>query len=48
MKYYITTRSVLNVGLESGVAFIRKFGPNPRIIINILTTPAMERGEYQL
>jgi len=39
---YITTRSLLKLNLESGATLYKKFGPNPRIIINILVDPNME------
>ena len=39
---YHITRSVLNLDLESGMILLRKFGPNPRIIVDILIKPNME------
>ena len=39
---YHITRSVLNLDLESGMILLRKFGPNPRIIVDILVKPNME------
>jgi len=42
VRCYITTRSLLKLNLESGATLYKKFGPNPRIIINILVDPSME------
>lgn len=38
----LTTGTLLNIDLKSGATHYEKFGPNPRVIIDILLDPKME------
>ena len=42
IHYYITTGTPLNIDLKSGATHYEKFGPNPRVIIDILLDLKME------